>query len=104
LSKERVRESSLLIFRVAMNPLTPSPKLSWGRVGVGVDAVLNLCENRLFLKQQKSARGSAARKQTSGASTLDPHLSPPPRLLGEEVRGEKVRPCESRKALWDKER
>jgi hypothetical protein len=57
----------------------------WGRVRVGVKAVLNFCENRLFLnvlKQQEIRTRKRRKEQTSGASALDPHLHPPPRHGG----------------------
>jgi hypothetical protein len=57
---------------------------------LGLQAVLNLCENRLCLYPlagitKKIGRGSAPEKKLFGASSLDPHLIPPPRH-GEEVR------------------
>jgi hypothetical protein len=40
---------------------------------VGVQAVLNLCENRFFVKAAKIRTWKRRQKQTSGASARDPH-------------------------------
>src|SRR5580700_9753583 len=61
------------------------PRLSWERAGVGVEAVLNLSENRLFPAQQKPERGSAAENSHPALPRSTP-TSFLPQDTGEDVR------------------
>jgi hypothetical protein len=87
----RLRQPPLRMTPGGANTLNSLPQLFWGRAGVGVQAVLNLCENRLFLAQQKSARESAAEKKYPALSCSTP-TSFLPQDTGEEVRNSA---CES---------
>jgi hypothetical protein len=86
----RLRQPSLRMTPGGATTLNSLPQLSWGRAGVGVQAVLNLCENRLFPAQQKSARESAAEKNYPTLSRSTP-TSFLPQDTGEEVRSARQR-------------
>ena len=81
----RLRQPSLRMTPGGANTPNSLPQFSWGRAGVGVQAVLNLCENRLFPAQQKSQRESAAEKNYPALSRSTP-TSFLPQDTGEEVR------------------
>ena len=67
--------------------LSPKSKqLFWGRVGVGVKAVLNLCENRFFLEAAKKNRNEEAPKKGHLALRRSTPTSVLPQDTGEEVK------------------
>jgi len=81
----RLRQPSLRMTPGGANTLNSLLQLSWGRAGVGVQAVLDFCEDRRLLPRQKSERGSAAEKSHPALSRSTP-TSFLPRETGEEVR------------------
>jgi hypothetical protein len=70
----------------------PPPIVLGEDEGGGPQAVLNLCENRLCGESHsaigRKINAEAPKGKTSGASALDPHLNPPPRQSGEEIRSD----------------